>query len=122
MSKMPPTLRDTSPVANGVALTRGPLDFFARLSREAGNFAHYALNDRIVYFINEPKLVREVLVVHEESFRKWAFNDSFRLVFGDGLIGSHGELHRKMRRVAQPPLQQSRIPGYATTIVDVIQR
>src|SRR4029077_14277455 len=93
---LPPTLTDTSPVANGIALTREPLAFFERLAREAGDFAHYALNDRVVYFVNDPKLVREVLVTHEHSFRKWAFNDSFRLIFGEGLIGSHGELHRKV--------------------------
>ena len=119
---LPPTLPDTSPVANGIALTREPLVFFERLAREAGNFAHYALNDRVVYFVNEPKLIREVLVANEDSFRKWAFNDSFRLIFGDGLIGSYGELHRKVRKVAQPSLQQNRLARYAETIVDLAER
>ena len=118
---LPPTLPDTSPVANGIALTRDPLGFFVRLAREAGNFAHYELTDRIVYFVNDHKLAREVLVVHEDDFEKWAFNDSFNLVFGDGLIGSHGDLHRKMRRIAQPPLQKERFARYATTIVDVTE-
>lgn len=120
--KLPPTLRDTSPVANGIALTRDPLAFFQRLAHEAGGFAYYVLSDRIVYFINDPRLVREILLVRESDFAKWAFNDSFRLVFGTGLIGSHGELQRKMRKAAQPPLQLGVIPRYAKVIVDLTQR
>lgn len=116
--KLPPTLPGTSPVANGIALTRDPLAFFSRLAREVGDFAHYVLSDRLIFFINDPRLVREVLLVREADFAKWAFNDSFRLVFGTGLIGSHGDLQRRMRKVAQPPLQVSVIPRYAKVIVD----
>src|SRR3954464_14325794 len=101
--KLPPTLPDTSPGANGIALTRDPLAFYSRMAREAGGFAHYLLSDRLVYFINDPRLVREILLVREADFAKWAFNESFSAIFGTGLIGSHGELHRKMRKVAQPP-------------------
>lgn len=120
--KLPPTLRDSSPVANGVALTRDPLAFFVRLSREAGDFAHYILSDGLVYFVNDPRLVREVLLLFEADFAKWAFNDSFRLVFGTGLIGSIGELHRRMRKVAHPPLQPSVVPRYANIIVDLAHK
>ena len=119
---LPPTLTDSSPVANGIALSRNPLPFFARLAREAGDFAHYVLTDRIVYFVNDPQLVREVLIVHEESFSKWSSHDSFRLVFGTGLVGSQGELHRTIRKTAQQPLQSNRMPRFAQTIVELTER
>lgn len=120
--KLPPTLPDSSPVANGVALTRNPLAFFQRLSREAGDFAYYILSDRLVFFVNDPRLVREILLVNEPHFAKWAFNQSFDLVFGTGLIGSLGELHRKMRKVANPPLQATVVPRYANIVVDLAQK
>ncbi|MEY2546328.1 MAG: hypothetical protein QOG48_1445 [Verrucomicrobiota bacterium] len=120
--KLPPTLPDSSPVANGIALTRDPLGFYSRLAREAGDFAHYILSDRLVYFVNDPRIVREILLVREADFAKWAFNDSFRVIFGTGLIGSHGETHRKMRKVAQPPLQPSVVPRYAKIIVDLTRQ
>ena len=119
---LPPTLADTSPVANGIALTREPLAFFTRLAREAGNFAHYVLSDRVVYFVNDPRLVRQILITHENSFAKWAFNESFRVIFGKGLIGSHGELHRKMRKIAHPPMQPSQLGRYVDVIVELTQR
>ena len=114
---LPPTLRDTSAIANGVALTRDPLGFFTRLNREAGGFAHYVLSDGIMYFVNDPELVRRILIKHEPDFDKWAFNESFRQIFGTGLIGSHGETHRKSRKVAQPPLQPAHLSGLAEMIV-----
>ncbi len=117
--KIPPTLPETSPVANGIALTRDALAFYTRLARDAGGFARYELSDRTVYFVNDPRLVREILLVREADFAKWAFNESFRAIFGTGLIGSHGELHRRMRKVAQPPLQPSVVPRYAKIIVDL---
>ncbi len=109
-------------MANGIALMRDPFAFFTRLSAEAGDFAHYVLSDRIVYFVNDPRLVREVLITHEGSFAKWAFNESFRAIFGTGLIGSHGEVHRKVRKIAHPPMQPSQLGRYVEVIADLTQR
>src|SRR3954465_12112217 len=120
--KLPPTLRETSPLANGIALTRDPLGFFSRLQREAGDLAHYVLNDRVVFFVNDIRLVREILIARESDFAKWAFNESFRAIFGQGLIGSHGELHRQMRKIAHPPMQPSRLGRYVEIIVELTQK
>jgi cytochrome P450 len=119
--QLPPTFHDTSPVANGLALARDQLGFFSRLAREAGDFAHYELSDGIVYVVNDPALVREVLIVQEDSFRKWAFHRALD-VFGTGLLGSQGELHRRMRQIVRPPLQQNRVAEYATKIVDLAEK
>ena len=120
--KLPPTIAGSSPVANGVALTRDPLGFFKRLAGEAGDFACYELSDRLVYFVNDPRLVRQVIATQHECFTKWAFNDSFDLIFGTGLIGSQGELHRVMRKEAQPSLQSRRFPQYVDAIVNQAAR
>jgi cytochrome P450 len=116
--QLPPTFLDTSPVANGLALTRDQLGFFSRLVREAGDVCHFALTDGITYLINDPALIREILVVQEKKFRKWAFHRTLE-VFGTGLLGSEGELHRQMRQIVRPPLQQQRVSDYATEIVNL---
>jgi cytochrome P450 len=120
--KLPPTLADTSPLANGIALTRDPLAFFTRLQHEVGDFAHYVLSDRVVYFVNDVRLVREILITHESRFAKWAFNESFRAIFGKGLIGSHGDLHSQMRKIAHPPMQPSRLGRYVEIIVELTHK
>lgn len=117
--EFPPTFRNTSPVANGLSLTRDPLEFYTRLSREAGNFAHYALADGIVYFVNDPALVREVLVTSDGKFEKWTMNRSYRGMFRTGLLGSEGELHHGMRWAAQPAFQKTRLEQYAGKILEV---
>ena len=117
---LPPTFPESSSIANGIALSRDLLAFFRRLAQEAGDFAHYSLNDRIVYFVNDPALVREILLTNEGKFRKWAFNGSFGAVFGQGLIASEGELHRRMRQIAQPSLRQQRMPDYAAVVTRLV--
>ncbi|HEX3816857.1 MAG TPA: cytochrome P450, partial [Chthoniobacterales bacterium] len=107
----------TSPVANGFALKRDPLAFFQQLGREGGPLVRIELTDRDIYFVNDPALVREILVAQEERFRKWAFNRSFRIIFGSGLIASHGELHGQAQKTSQPSFRQSRLEDYARTMV-----
>lgn len=114
---LPPTLPHTSPVANGLALKRDPLAFFSRLAGETGNFARYELTNGTVFLVNDPALVREVLIAQEENFAKWAFNKSFTAVFGSGLIGSEDELHQQMHRIIRPAFTQARLRGYAATIL-----
>src|SRR5205823_6333843 len=120
--QLPPTLRDSSPVANGLALRRDPLGFFARLAREAGDFAHYRLNDGVYYFVNDPELVREVLVALDANFTKWVAAKGIRVNFGEGLLGSKGEAHDHIRRLVRPAFQQSRLPRYAQQIIEVADR
>jgi cytochrome P450 len=119
---LPPTFANTSPLANGIALTRDPFGFYTRLQREAGDFAHYVLSDHAIYFVNDIRLVREILITQESHFAKWAFNNSFRVIFGKGLIGSHGDLHRQMRKIAHPPMQPSRLGRYVDIIVELAEK
>lgn len=117
---LPPTLPNASHLANGLALKRDPFAFFSRLAREAGDFACYTVaSGETIYFVNDPALVREVLGAQEANFTKWAFNSSFRLIFGQGLNGSEGLLHRHMHRVARPALLPGRVPDYAATMLEL---
>ncbi len=110
---LPPTLPDASPVGNGLALKRDPLAFFARLAREAGDVAHYELESGVVYFLNDPALIREVLHTREKAFRKWAFNSGHGRIFGTGLNGSEDPLHRRMQTIMRPAFRPRSLADYA---------
>ena len=116
---LPPTFADASPVANAVALRRDALGFFTRLAREAGDFACYELPSGMYYFVNDPALIREVLVTRGDAFVKWSFNDSFPLLFRQGLLGSEQPRHRRMQRIVRPALGRDRLGGYAKTMTDL---
>ncbi len=100
---------------------RDPLGFYVRLAREAGPFAHFTVpSGTALYFVNDPALVREVLVTRPEDFIKWNFNEKFAQVFGQGLIGSQEPRHRQMSRVARPAFQSGRSESYARQMTRLI--
>ena len=95
-------------------MRRDTLGFFERLARETDGFARYSASPGAeVYFVNDPALVREVLVRQEDAFRKWAFNRSFYVLFGQGVLSSEEPLHRRLQRAEMPAFHQNRLPAYA---------
>ena len=116
---LPPTLPDTSPLANVLALKRDLLGFFTRLAREAGSFAHYTTGPgNVFYFVNDPAPIREVLVRQEDAFRKWSLSDTYHLVLGRSVVTSDEPLHRKLQAVERPAFHQNRMPEYARLMVE----
>ena len=119
----PPLLPGDSPFAVALAMRRDTLGFFERLARQTDGFARYSASPGVeVYFINDPALVREVLVSQEDVFRKWAFNRSFYVLFGQGVLSSEEPLHRRMQRVEMPAFHQSRLPAYARVMTEAAAR
>lgn len=70
---------------------------------------------RLLY-VNHPDLVHELLVVKHASFAKGRILDQARDIFGQGLLTSEGELHRRQRRLIQPAFHRRRIEAYATAM------
>lgn len=116
------TISDQPPVVNGLANRRDPFAFFTRLAAEAGSFVSYELPSETVYFVNDPVLIRKVLVEEDAKFVKWAFNPKWHEAFGEGVLLSEGPLHRRMRRLARPAFRPDRLPDYARTMIEVTQR
>lgn len=70
-----------------------------------------------IWFINDPELIREVLVTREKDFGLWYFYAEFDRVFGKGLLNSEGECFARSRRLAQPAFHRRRLPEYAEFMV-----
>lgn len=99
------------------ALLRGRWDFVSSL-RAHGPIVRIRVGPKELYVLNDPALVRRVLVEHADTVERDGFFKQARLHIGDGLAASDGPLHRARRRTVQPAFQRSRIGGY----VDVIRR
>lgn len=95
------------------ALRRDPLRFLERVAARHGDLAHLRVGPYRLVFINHPDLLHEVLVAKNESFVKGRALDQTRDVFGQGLLTSEGEFHRKQRRLIQPAFHRRRIEAYA---------
>ena len=120
--KLPPTFRDTSLLANGLAIRRDPVAFLKKLSAEAGDVAHFVLKDALIYFVQDPTVIREILGSDEDRFAKWSARKGTPIVFGGGLLSSEGNHHRRMRRTLSPVFHQTQLIRFADKIFEVANR
>ena len=56
---------------------------------------------------------RSWLVTQQRRFVRGYAYRGLKLLFGEGLLTSEGELHRRQRRIAQPAFHRERIARYA---------
>jgi cytochrome P450 len=95
-----------------------PIAFFQHLADTYGPIAHYRLGPENIVFINDPELIREVLITQHTNFVKERTQDRMKILVGEGLITSSGEYHLRQRRLAQPAFHRARIDAYAETMVE----
>jgi cytochrome P450 len=69
---------------------------------------------RRTIFINDPDLIKDVLVTKAASFYKGRGLEKAKKVLGTGLLTSEGELHVTQRRLIQPAFHKERISAYGT--------
>lgn len=96
-----------------LALRNDPLGYLERIAARYGDLAHLRVGPYKVVFVNHPDLVHEMLVAKDASFIKGRALDQTRDVFGQGLLTSEGEFHKRQRRLIQPAFHRRRIEGYA---------
>lgn len=94
-----------------------PIYLFEHLISEYGPVAHYRIGPEHIVLINDPELIREVLVVQNDNFIKERTVQRSKMVLGEGMITAEGAQHRSQRRVAQPAFHRRRITAYAETMV-----
>ncbi len=87
-------------------------EFLRDTTERYGNVVAFSLPWRSYVFVNEPALIREILVTQQHAFSKSLGTRVLRLLLGDGLLTSEDPLHRRMRRVVQPAFHRERIAEY----------
>jgi cytochrome P450 len=87
--------------------------FLREMSERYGNIVAFALPWRAYVFVNEPALIKDILVTQQHAFSKSLGTRVLRLLLGDGLLTSEDPLHRQMRRIVQPAFHRERIAEYA---------
>lgn len=102
-------------------LRRDPLQFLGSL-RPYGDVASVLVKIAGLDFVrftvvHDPALIKRVLVDDDAFFEKPRALKKMKLVLGEGLLTSEGELHRRQRRMMQPAFHRDAIVRYAPTMV-----
>ena len=95
-----------------------PLELFSRCMLEHGPIARLRFGPAFYYLLNDPELVRHVFVENHRNYKKSRNYQGFRIVLGDGLFTSEGELWRRQRKLEQPAFHRERLAGFAGAMTD----
>jgi cytochrome P450 len=113
------TVRRTSPaevplVRSVLRLRARPLSFIEAM-RDQGGVVLFRTGRWRAYLVNDPALVREMLVRQGHVFGKGGglLNEAIASVLGNGLVTSVGSFHLRQRRLMQPAFREPRIARYA---------
>jgi len=93
---------------------RDPLQFAMDLSRNYGDLSYFRIGLYSGYFLNHPDYFKHVLQTNQRNYSKDNYNyKKLKIVLGEGLITSNGNLWLKERRMIQPVFQHSHTGQFA---------
>ncbi len=97
---------------------RDPLGFMQRLTRSYGDVVHFKIGKQKVY-LHHPDLIKGVLLSHYANFVKGRGVVRRNNFFGEGLLTSEGEFHRRQRQQTQPAFHHDRLGVYGAIMSKV---
>ncbi len=90
---------------------------FIDLWNEFGDVVHVKIGSLKIFVVANPEHVHHVLVRHATNYIKGSGYGGFRLLVGQGLVTSDGELWRRQRRLMQPTFTPRAIVGFFDMMV-----
>ncbi len=95
---------------------------FIDLWRDFGDLCHVKLGPLHLYIVVKPEHVHHILVRNPDNYIKGNGYNGFRLLVGQGLVTSDGDLWRRQRRLMQPSFTPRSTAQFVDLIVDAITR
>ena len=100
---------------------RGP-EYLQQMTREYGDVAFFDFGRQHAYFINDPDIIKDVLVTSQSKFTKSRMLQRAKVLLGEGLLTSEGANHLRQRRLAQPAFHRDRLRGYGESMIEFAVR
>src|SRR3954466_12948829 len=105
----PPGPKSRIPFRYLRTLQRDPIPFFQKLAEEYGDASQFHVGPQQIFLFNHPDLIRELLVTQHRSFHKSRVLQRSKIIFGEGLLTSEEELHRRQRGRGKPGFHTWRV-------------
>jgi cytochrome P450 len=94
------------------------LDFLTQQARVHGPIVSFRLLGRRMYVLDDPALVRDVLVVQQHRFARATGAALLREIVGTSVLTAEEPLHRTRRRMLQPAFHRAHIASYGRVMVE----
>jgi cytochrome P450 len=101
---------------------RDPLAFFTDLASRYGDLVHLRMGPERAFLVNDPALIRDVLVTNQRFFHKGRALERSKRLLGEGLLTSEDAVHVRQRRLLQPAFHRDAVAGYAGVMTDFADR
>lgn len=119
----PPGPRGRPIVGNLIEAQRDALAFYLSLVRQYGYICRFnSLYPYYGYFVGSPQGAEHILRTHQHNYPKGPFGIALmKLLAGEGLLASEGDLWLRQRRLIQPAFHRSRLASFATTMSELAE-
>lgn len=103
-------------------LRRDPLRFFRDLAEEYGGIYKLSLPGRGLYLVSEPEYVKHILQDNNRNYIKGDSVEPARVLVGNGLATSDGDLWLTQRRLMQPAFHRKRLSALGKLMTDTAEQ
>jgi cytochrome P450 len=93
---------------------RDPLGLFLESRARYGDVVRFKFGPFDYYLVNDPNVVKHVLVDNPKGYTKSRNYLGLKVVLGEGLLTSEGDHWRRQRKLAQPAFQREKLAGFAS--------
>ncbi len=104
-------------VSRGSEFKKQPLDFMVSIMKEYPSIAEIKILHRTLVFISDPKLVRDILQTNQKHYSKSSIYEHLKLLLGEGLVTSEGEMWKRQRKLIQPSFHKQYINNMFDTML-----
>jgi cytochrome P450 len=99
-----------------LSVWQDPTGLFTEGRQRWGNIVGYRFGPFRFLVLNDPDAVQHVLVKNHRNYVKSRSYAGLRLVLGNGLVTSEGELWRRQRKLSQPAFHRQRLATFVDTM------
>ena len=92
---------------------RDPLTLFLESRARYGDVVRFKFGPFQYYLVNDPNVVKHVLVDNPKAYRKSRNYLGLKVVLGEGLLTSEGDHWRRQRKLTQPAFHRDKLAGFA---------
>ncbi|MBH8561916.1 cytochrome P450 [Nostoc sp. CENA67] len=94
----------------------GILQFYLDSWQKFGDLFRFYIGPKALYVVTNPYYVQHILVDSHQSYGKGAAYDGLKLLLGEGLFTSDGELWQRQRRLMQPFFTENKIKKFGAAM------